>query len=258
MNFDDDRQGSGTAEWAEKCLNISVGCSHNCIYCYARANSVRFGLRAKDDWEREELTKKAFMTSYPKHEGAPVVMMPSSHDITPAIVEPFIRVAKLVLGKGNRMLIVSKPHLDCIDRVTTELAEWKELILFRFTIGSMKEAVTDLWEPEAPKPEERIAALSLALERGYRTSVSIEPMLEGCDGAIAVVEAVRSLISDTVWIGKMNKARSRVDGEYALAVSIMENLQRDEEIMRLYHHFKADPIIRWKDSIKEVVGRLLP
>lgn len=47
-----------------------------------------------------------------------------------------------------------------------------------------------------------------------------------------------------------------MDGEYALAVDIMEHLQCDDEIMRLYGHYNADQMIRWKDSVKEVVGRL--
>jgi hypothetical protein len=40
-------------------------------------------------------------------------------------------------------------------------------------------------------------------------------------------------------------------------VATIEQLQRDEEIMGLYRNFQDDPIIRWKDSIKEVVARAL-
>jgi len=92
MDFDADRKGTGTAEWAEVTENICRGCANNCLYCYAAHNANRFGLRHRDCWHDEALTKRALITSYPAREG--VVMFPSSHDITPYNVEDYIRVAK--------------------------------------------------------------------------------------------------------------------------------------------------------------------
>lgn len=87
-------------------------------------------------------------------------------------------------------------------------------------------------------PEERIAALSLARTFGFRTSVSIEPMLEDANGAIEVVEAVRPFVTDTIWIGKMNKARLMVNSSNPIIHQAMETLttqfQSDEMIMQLY------------------------
>lgn len=255
MNFDADRKGTGTAEWAEVTENICRGCANNCLYCYAAHNANRFNQRPRAEWEREEFTKRALMTSYPAREG--VVMFPSSHDITPFNVEGYIRVAKLILGKGNKLLIVTKPRWECVSRLLVELDLWRSQILLRFTIGTINGKVSEYWEPGAPCPLERGACLKSAFEHHFATSVSIEPMLEGTQGAIAVVENCRPFVTDTIWIGKMNKARLRVGGEHTLAVATMEQLQRDEEIMWLYRHFQDDPIIRWKDSIKEVVARAL-
>lgn len=63
-------------------------------------------------------------------------MFPSLHDITPFNLDACIRFVKLMLKKGNRLLIVSKPRLECIRRVLHELDEFKEQILFRFAIGN--------------------------------------------------------------------------------------------------------------------------
>lgn len=254
-NFDKNRSGTGTAEWAEVTENISRGCINNCLYCYAAHNANRFKLRLRDEWEKEELTKRANITTYPARDG--VVMFPSSHDITPYNLDAYIRVAKLILEKGNQMLIVSKPRPDCIRALIKELAVWKSQILFRFTIGTTSVSVSAFWEPGAPLPIERAIALELAKNAGYRTSVSIEPMLEGKDGAIRVVEFIRGHVTDTIWIGKMNKARTRVNHNCADAIANIEALQCDDMIMELYRHFEHDPIIRWKDSIKEVVARAL-
>jgi DNA repair photolyase len=255
--FDADRPGSGVAEWAEYSVNIQIGCANDCLYCYAaeQAASRYGGWIRREDWSDERLSKRATIKSYPEKKG--VVMFPTTHDITPFNVKEYIRVAKLILDKGNQLLIVSKPRLDCIEPVIAELKQWRKQILFRFTIGTISNHVSVFWEPCAPYPLERIMCLALAQDNGYRTSVSIEPMLEGYSGTIAVVEAVREHVTDTIWIGKMNKVRLRVAPEHFEAVGRIETMQGDELIMKLYRHYEQDPVIRWKDSIKEVVGRSL-
>ena len=117
--FDIERNKSGVQEWAEKSENIQRGCPNNCLYCYSAYTFNRFKLRKREEWGREELTKRADMRSYPVCEG--VVMFPSSHDITDFNVEHFIRAARLMLEKGNRLLIVSKPRRECMAKVMDAL-----------------------------------------------------------------------------------------------------------------------------------------
>lgn len=254
--FDKPRTGTGTKEWAEVTENICRGCANNCLYCYAAHNANRFKLRNREQWAREELTKRASITSYPARDG--VVMFPSSHDITLFNLHAYLRVARLILEKGNSLLIVSKPRRECIWSLLSELHEYKEQILIRFTIGTVHENLSRFWEPGAPLPMERISCLAMACGEGFATSVSIEPMLGGSKGAMSVVEVVREYVTETIWIGKMNKARLRVDmrvPENAAAVERIEAMQDDREIVKLYMAYRNDPSIRWKDSIKEVVAR---
>lgn len=254
--FDAERSGTGTKEWAEVTENIQRGCVNDCLYCYAAHNANRFGLRKRDDWAREELTKRASIQTYPARDG--VVMFPSSHDITPFNVEDFIGVARLILGKGNRLLIVSKPRREVMARVMDALEFWREQILLRFTIGALDERLTTLWEPGAPHPLERLDTLADAERRGFAVSVSIEPMLAGVDETLRVVENVLPWSPETVWIGKMNRVRLRVHGvatEITHAIWELEELQRDSEILRLVRALRGVPQIRWKDSIKDVLAR---
>ncbi len=254
MEFDVVRSGTGTNEWAERTLNICVGCSNNCRYCYAAAMADRFKQRERSEWAKEELTARAGITFYPAR--GEVVMFPSSHDISEETLEAYTRVAKLIVA-GNNLLIVSKPRIKCIEKLLTELSAWKEKIQFRFTIGSIEAGVCAYWEPGAPLPVERIECLEMARNAGFSTSVSIEPMLEGREGAAAVVEMARPYVTDTIWIGKMNRVRSRVssaDGGGA-AIDEIVRLQGDEEILKLVQDYRNDPVIRWKDSIKAVVEK---
>lgn len=255
MKFDADRQGTGTKEWAEVTENICRGCANNCLYCYAAHNANRFGLRKREDWAREELTKRSLIKSYSAKDG--VVMFPSSHDITPFNLEACIRVMTLILKKGNKVLIVTKPRAACIEAILEDLAPWKEQILFRFTIGSMNDATCFFWEPGAPSPQERLGCLKDSFEAGFRTSVSIEPMLAGVDSTLDVVGHVDDFVTETIWIGKMNKVRLRVDKSLQVEIANVEKLQSDDEILRLHKYLNAHPLVRWKDSIKEVIARAL-
>jgi len=255
MSFDAKRTGTGTEEWAEKTENICRGCRNNCRYCYAAHMGNRFKTRLRGEWEHEVLTKRAEITSYPAREG--VVMFPSSHDITPGNLEAYVRVAKLILAKGNRLLIVSKPRLECISALIEELSYWRDQILFRFTIGTTNPELAIFWEPGAPPPKERIGCLQMAVAAGFKTSVSIEPMLAGYDGAVAVVEAVKPLVTETIWIGKMNQVKVRVSPEAGgrEAIAATEYQQRDSEVLRLWSAYQEDPVIRWKDSIQTVIEK---
>ena len=79
----------------------------------------RFERRSRSDWSREELTPNADLTRYPAKDG--LVLFPSTHDITPYNLEASIRVLKIVLAAGNDVLIVTKPRLDIITRLCSEL-----------------------------------------------------------------------------------------------------------------------------------------
>lgn len=253
-DFDKKRGGTGTCEWAEVTENIQRGCINNCLYCYAAHNANRFGWRPRNEWEREELTKRALMRSYPARDG--VIMFPSTHDITPFNVFHFIRVAKIILTKGNRLLIVSKPRLDCIQKVCAALIPWRDKILFRFTIGAIQRELTDLFEPGAPCPEERLEAMKYAHDSGYAVSISIEPMLAGPFETGWVISNVLPFHPETIWIGKMNKVRLRIaDKSPAVLEAIVriETQQCDAEIIRLFQKVGRAVVVRWKDSINTVL-----
>lgn len=255
--FDLDRVGTGTNEWAEINENIVRGCSNGCIYCYAAHNANRRGTKNREDWANEEFTKRSKITSYTKRDG--VIMFPTSHDITPFSIDTYLRIIKLMLEAGNKVLIVSKPKLECIKKLIEELTAFKDQILFRFTIGSMEEEVLKFWEPCATSPKERIESLKLAFDAGYHTSVSAEPLLGGMNTALEIVTNTRCYVTNTIWIGKLNKPRTRVimdDPVYKEAVEKIEYYQQDGEIIAMYHLLKNDPKVRWKDSIKEVLERV--
>ena len=247
---------SGTKEWAPINRNWQTGCEHGCLYCYAFSNACRF---------KRVLTREQWLVPYPSMRAltekprklAGRIMMPTTHDITPSNIETAETYLRKWLAIGNEFLIVSKPHLACITRLTFNLAEFKDQITFRFSIGSTDDKTLKFWEPGAPDFQERFECLQHAFRVGYKTSVSCEPFLDGTIDDL--VAAVAPWVTDTIWIGKMNKPGQRVDKrgwgepEYRMLQAVMD-VQTDAAIKALFERQKANQKVRWKESIKQVVG----
>lgn len=249
------KRKTGTREWAESNYNIGIGCAHNCRYCYARTSAVRFGYVESDEsWTSEKVKDK--MPPISKKNGW--IMFPTTHDITPFYLPTAIDALTKLLSKGNKVLIVSKPHLECVAEMCGKLDKWKSNILFRFTIGTLDEDTAKFWEPSAPEISERIACLIYAWERGFATSVSMEPMLSTVEETLEAFDNFAPYVTDKIWIGKMNKIDRRVvkvdDAVVARCNDVME-FQTDDKILWLVDQLKDDPKVAWKDSIKEVIEK---
>jgi DNA repair photolyase len=255
--FDKDRKGTGTLEWADWTENIQHGCANECLYCYAAFNAVvKFKNIAPGEWNKERFTGRVRLKSYPKREG--VGMFPTTHDITPFNVDECVRILTLMLEAGNNVLIVTKPQYDCTVKVFDALQKFKDQILFRFTIGTGDNSVMNFWEPGASTPGDRIACLIKAHIMGFKTSVSMEPFLSSVDETITLVDIISPYVSNSIWIGKMNKIDDRVltaRPDMLDEIEKIKNYQADSEILRLVKVFESNPIIFWKDSIKEVINK---
>lgn len=250
--------GSGTRQWSNKSINFQTGCEHNCLVCYAKDMSIKYKQTIKNNWEKPIIRLKDVNKKISKWNES-LVMVPSSHDITPNNINEAMIVLRKILEADNEVLIVSKPHYDCIERICDTFIEFKEKILFRFTIGSYNNDVLKFWEPNAPGLKERIKALKYAFDSGYETSVSCEPMMD--NRVDKVIDAVKPFVTETIWLGKVNLMWSRLKRNTDMNVELvkkakqLDQWQSDENILKLYNKYKNDPMIRWKDSILKVVAR---
>jgi len=251
-----DRPKSGTREWATHNKNFDLGCHNDCRYCYARYDAVvRFKRKTFENWKNREINMKKFNEKPVKLDGR--LMFPSTHDITIENVGLCVEYLKKWLAVGNEILIVSKPHLSCVNILCHELAEYKSQITFRFTICSKNDDVLKFWEPNAPSFNERKEALKYAHLQGYNTSVSCEPYLD--EDICLLVEDLLPYISDSIWIGKMNKMKPRVDisnwtREELEYLNRVKRNQTDEIVKAIYDTFKNNPRVKYKESVKRVIG----
>jgi len=264
-----DKPVFGTREWADLSANICIGCPNNCKYCFAKASAIRSGLKTPTTWKNMEtdfaLIDKVRNTA--KRKGKRI-MFPTQHDITSENCDIFISCLLDMISMGKEVLIVSKPHFECIKAICDAMETGPEFagrakahILFRFTIGSANPEVLEYWEPGAPTFAERLCSLQYAFENGFQTSVSSEPMLD--DDIDNVIALTSPYISDAIWLGKGNYWESRLKTNGASNDVIEEGkelmaLFSDEYVMDLYQRYKDNPMVKWKESIKKVVGLKIP
>lgn len=245
----------GTREWAVANIDCCTGCPHDCRYCYARYDAVaKRGEMTEEAWRRCRVDETEASKAQPLFPGQ--VMFPTTHDIVPENLEVCLTVIANLLAAGNRVLVVSKPHLVCIEKLCQLFAAHHRNILLRFTITARDDKLLAYWEPGAPHYRERLASLRLAHGAGFATSVSVEPMLDTSD-VVEMVAELGTWVNHSIWLGKMNRIEQRVrvvTTEDRRQVERIRAGQTDEVILRLYRLLQDNPLIRWKESIKEVVG----
>ncbi len=253
------KKATGTREWAEKNINFITGCNHDCKYCYSKEMAIRFKRATSESWTTEIIREGALSQTYKKVEGR--LMFPSSHDITPGHLNESILILGKLLGSGNEVLIVTKPHLECIKAICSTFEDKKNQIVFRFTIGSAEPSVLKFWEPNAPAFSERLESLKYAFTQGFHTSVSCEPMLDS--KVSRVVDAAIPFVTDTIWIGKANNlmARLKINGitdklTLKKAEQLFEWQSNPKNILELYSRYRSNPKIKWKDSISNVIVKM--
>lgn len=246
---------SGTREWAGSNVNFIRGCVHDCKYCFAKGNGVRFKRITAEDWKIEVVRPEKLKKNFRKREKP--IMFPSSHDITPKNADLAIGILGKMLKAGNNVLIVSKPHLEVIQKICNGFHAYKNQILFRFTIGSNNSDTLKFWEPNAPIYEERLAALKYAFSEGYKTSVSIEPTLDG--NTYDLVQQLSPFVNDSIWIGLANRLKGNLklngyaDDETLEKVEELKKIQTDQWVFELADKLNGNSKIRWKDSCKKIL-----
>jgi len=250
--------GNGTREWSDFSYNICIGCSHGCLYCYAKSFRARFDedVWIPGNWERQQLRPRAKLGADLKGQG--VVMFPTTHDLTPEFLPEATMTIRNLLNGGNQVLIVSKPHLSVVRHLCQEFGSQRSRILFRFTIGALDDDLLSFWEPGAPTAMERLAALRHAFAAGFATSVSVEPMVDAVGATVVLVNTVSPLVSDTIWIGKMQRVPIKLNAHVPGFTEARETIrlqQTDSEILRLVQMLQCHTKVRWKDSIKAVMER---
>jgi valyl-tRNA synthetase len=72
-----------------------------------------------------------------------------------------------------------------------------------------------------------------------------------------IFHTLAPFVTDSIWLGKLNRARACVGDkspEVEAAIQRIEVNQTDEKIHAIYQSLKDEPLVRWKESVKKVIG----
>jgi len=239
----------GVAEWADVSVNLFKGCYNDCLYCYAKNFAERGNWQSRDTWTTMIPNEKNIKKRHKKYNGR--VMFPTSHDITddPFVFSTCLETLDKLLNWGNEVLITTKPRFVVVKAICDnylDKPELKKLIQFRFTITSIIDTKLEFWEKNTPKYRERLESLEYAFNKGYKTSVSIEPMLDF--HIIGLINDIYPYITESIWLGIMNYvSKELINDNDRYSEIIMIN--STDHLKNLYFLLRDIPKIRFKDSI---------
>lgn len=202
-------------EYAEWAFNPFLGCTHGCLYCYG-PNALH---RSRADYhqpkQREGILAKLERKANRMHRsmGSQLITMSFAtdpyfdpdwpdpgtstfdpHPITRASIE-------ILQNAGHKVCILTKggerSEAD-FDILRDGLDEYATTLTF--TPERTEQSLQ--WEPGAAPPQERIDALRFASLMGYRTWVSLEPVIDP-QQTLALIASTFTFV-DLYRIGKLN------------------------------------------------------
>lgn len=168
-------------------VNPYRGCSHGCVYCYARPSHQYLGLGAGSDFERTLVVKPRaaeLLLAQLQHrawKGDEILMsgdtdcyqpLEASYKLTRACLEVCLRVR-------NPVAIVTRSAL--IERDLDVLGELARagLVHVMISIPVWKESVARALEPYAPAPSRRIRTIQKLVGEGIPVGVNVAPIIPG-------------------------------------------------------------------------------
>lgn len=213
-------------EYSPLALNLYSGCPHGCKYCYAPSCLQR--------------AREAFHANYTERK-----------NIVNMVQRDLIDMREL---KDNRLVLlcfVCDPYPgECEDnRITQKVLElfkaysqpvqvltksgmkaardfhlYKKTDSFAVSLTLYDESASLKWEPGAALPADRIASLRKAKEKGIKTWVSFEPVIDP-EQVYKLYDKTKGFV-DLYKIGKLNHYKNETDWK-AFGLKMIEMCERD-------------------------------
>ncbi|HWE65514.1 MAG TPA: radical SAM protein [Acidimicrobiales bacterium] len=168
-------------------INPYRGCSHACVYCFARPTHDYLGLGIGEDFERKivvkinavERTRAELRSS--KWGGQTIAMGTNTDPYQHA--EGKYHLTQGIIGAlsevRNPFSILTKSTLILRDTAALVAAAGRTNVAVSFSIGTLDRSVWKLTEPGTPPPDKRVEALRRLTEAGISCGVLVAPVLPG-------------------------------------------------------------------------------
>ena len=159
-------------------INLTAGCAHGCLYCYAQGYGCYPGSGTILWYEnlleklREELGKK-------RKRPAAVYFSPSSDlfQPLPEVRDMAYRVLELLFQSGIGVVFLTKGRIP--KRHLELLTRYAPLVQAQVGLVTVDRNVTHVFEPGAASPAVRLKQAQQLVAAGIATQVRIDPILPG-------------------------------------------------------------------------------
>jgi DNA repair photolyase len=191
-------------------INPYRGCSHACVYCFARPTHEYLGLDTGKDFDSQIVVKINAVelaraeTSPARWPGHPIAMGTNTDPYQPA--EGRYRLTRGILEvlveRRNPFSILTKSTLALRDIDLYAEAAREASVTVSFSIGTLDPEVWRDTEPGTPHPLRRVEAIARLHEAGVPTGVLVAPVIPGLsdrpEQIAEVEEACREAGADSV------------------------------------------------------------
>lgn len=189
-------------EYAPHAVNLYVGCSHGCKYCYAPA-VVR---RKPEDFHkgvkpRKDILQKLESAAANTETHGQVLLCFTSDPYQPAELEYRVtrQAITILCEAGHKVTVLTKNGPNALQDL--DLFK-KHGVTFATTMVFAGEDAIRHWEPGAPPLADRVNALRTFHDEGIDTWVSLEPVIYP-DHAFEVIRVLSPWVN--LWkVGKVN------------------------------------------------------
>jgi DNA repair photolyase len=196
---------SGLSDYS---LNCYTGCTHACVYCYARfmqrfhPHDEPWGAFVDVKVNAVEVLKRQL-----RRAEAGTVFVSSACDgwqAVEAVWRLTRRCCQLLLERGFQVHILSKSALVLRD---LDVFAGRSASI-GVTLTTLDEQLRKLWEPGAASIKERLTVIKAARDAGLQTSIMFGPLLPFLSDSQAAIDALleqaADLGVDRIWVDAFN------------------------------------------------------
>ena len=171
----------------DQSINPYVGCSHGCIYCYARPSHAYMGLSPGIDFETRLFFKPDAARvleaelSHPRYVVKPIQLGGNTDPYQPA--ERTLKITRQVLEVlerfGHPVSVITKSHLIVRDADILARMGARGLARAYVSVTTLDRRLARAMEPRAATPERRLEAISALAQAGASVGAVYAPVIPG-------------------------------------------------------------------------------
>ncbi len=197
-------------EYSPYALNLYIGCSHRCRYCYAPHTLQRRGVDYFGKPEPRKDILKLLEKDLQKNVYKDQVLLSFVGDVYCDNADDSVttrealkllnlyKVPVAVLSKGGKKML---RDLDIFK-------EFGDRITVGTTLTFLDNKKSEVWEPFASLPEDRLYTLKTLHENGIKTFASFEPTIEPEESLKLIRRTLKDNSVDHYKIGKINNYKN--------------------------------------------------